>query len=182
MRRLTAATLVFDAVTAAALAVLSLGAIADPPIVEVTVPESAAAQEVIRAVMALRARDERGSGPIGLWQFGVPIAWTERDIAAQSYSVSRGLVEAASVMPRAMAVFAHPLSEESVDQLSSILDAQLFLVRRRQLSPSLEASPRVLFRNAVYAIVSAPPRQRAADGKVGRSTAHEIADVSTAKV
>jgi hypothetical protein len=144
--------------------------------------ESAAAQEVIRAVMALRSSDERVSGPIGLRQFGVPIAWTERDIAAQSYSVSEGLVEAGAVVPRAMALFARPLTDESVDQLSSILDAQLFLVRRRQLSPSLEASPRVLFRNAVYAIVCAPPRQRAADGKVGRSTAHEIVDVSTAKV
>jgi hypothetical protein len=145
-------------------------------------PESAAAQEVIRAMMALRSSDERVSGPIGLRQFGVPIAWTERDIAAQSYSVSSGLVESASVVPRAKAVFAHPLTDESVDQLSSILDAQLFLVRRSQMSPSLEASPRVLFRNAVYAIVRASPRQRASDGKVSKSTAHEIADVSTAKV
>jgi hypothetical protein len=145
-------------------------------------PESAAAQEVIRAITALRSPDERVSGPIGLRQFGVPIAWTERDIAAQSYSVSAGLVEAGSVVPRAMAILAQPLTDASIDRLSSVLDAQLFLVRRRQLAPSLEASPRVLFRNAVYAVVSASPRQRAADDRVGRSKALEIADVSTAKV
>lgn len=142
--------------------------------------ESAAAQEAIRAMAALRARDERVAGPVGLRQFGVPLAWTERDVASLSYSMSRALVESAAAVPRVRAILERPVTEQSVVQLSSVLDAQLFLLRRRQLTSSLDDSSRVLFQNAVYAIVSVSPEPRhVGGGRVGRSTAHESADVAS---
>ena len=120
--------------------------------------ETAAAQEAIRAVQALRARSDRVAGPVGLRQFGVPLAWTDKDVAAQSYSVSPALFEAADAMGRSHQLLQHPLTDESLAGLATLLDAQLFLLRRQQLGTALATSDRVLFENAVYAVVQVEPR------------------------
>ncbi len=143
--------------------------------------ESRAAQEAIRAVKALQVPNGRVSGPVGLRQFGVPLAWIPRDVESLSYAPSSELVESADVVARAAPILSSPLTEESVSALASILEAQLFLVRRRQIAPSLEASETLLFENDAYAIVAAPPKRvRDAGGKVGRSTARETVGVSSA--
>ena len=137
--------------------------------------DTAAAQEAIRAVHALRASSERVAGPVALRQYGIPIAWVAKDILTQSYSVSRGLVEANDVFRRAEPLLARPLTDESLRQASSILEAPLFLVPPQQLDRRLAASPCLLFRNDVWAVVCvAPSPLHAADGRVSRSTAREI--------
>lgn len=142
--------------------------------------ESGAAQEAIRAVRALRDPSARVSGPVGLRQFGVPIAWIARDITAQSYSVSPGLLESADVVSRADAVFAGSVTADSIARLAPILDAELFLVRVAKLDRSFEASVQVLFANHRYAIVAAAAPLHAASGRVSRSTAREIVAGATA--
>ena len=120
--------------------------------------ETRAAQEAIRAVQALRASSERVSGPVGLRQFFVPTAFTGKDIYGMSYSTSRGFIEATETVQRADALFARPITDESLGRLASVLDAQLFLLQRDQLDSTLAASPRVLFENKVFAIVGAGTR------------------------
>jgi len=115
--------------------------------------ETAAAQETIRAVQALRASNERVAGPQGLREFGIPLAWVRRDMVTMAYGLTPALVESADVLARAEPLEARPLTAESLGQLSSILEAQLFLVRRPRLDPALLNTPRVLFRNDVYAVV-----------------------------
>jgi hypothetical protein len=117
---------------------------------------SGAAMEVIRALQALRVGDARVSGPVGLREFDVPIAWVWKDVIALSYSSSRGLLESAETTARAQPLLATTVTEHSLAELSSILDAQIFLLRRRQVDAPLARSPRVLFVNDVYAIVHAP--------------------------
>lgn len=117
--------------------------------------ESGAAQEAIRAMQALRASGERVSGPVGLRQFDVPLAFVPKDVIGLTYSTGSALVESVDAVNRAQPLFAASITDESLAQLSSVLDAQLFLLRRRQLDPSLARSPRVLFENSVYAIVTA---------------------------
>jgi hypothetical protein len=119
--------------------------------------ESGAAQEAIRAVLALRAPTERVAGPMGLRQFDVPLAWTSRDVAAQSYAVTPGLIESAAVMPRVETIVARPLTAHAVAEVSSTLQAPLLLVRRSQMDSSIESAPFVLFRNRVYAVLRAAP-------------------------
>lgn len=96
--------------------------------------------------------------------------------------VTKGLIESAAVVPRAETIYARPLTSDSVAELSSLLEAQLFLVRKRQLDPSLASSPRVLFQNSVFVVLRAAPEHvRRADGRVDRSTAREtVADSATA--
>lgn len=117
--------------------------------------ESGAAQEAIRAVQALRAGGERVSGPVGLRQFDVPLAFVPKDVIGLTYSTGSGLIESVDAVNHSQRLFAAPITDESLAQLSSVLDAQLFLLRRHQLDSSLARSPRVLFENNVYAIVSA---------------------------
>jgi hypothetical protein len=116
---------------------------------------SGAAMEVIRALQALRADHELVSGPVGLRQFDVPIAWIWKDVIVLSYSRSRGLLESADTTARAQPLLARTVTEQSLAELSSILDAQVFLLRRIQVDEPLARSPRVLFVNDVYAIVHA---------------------------
>lgn len=115
--------------------------------------ETRAAQETILAVRALRARNERVAGPHSLREFGIPLVWIRRDMLTMAYSLSPSLVESADVLSRAEPLQAQTLTTESLQQLASILEAQLFLVRIGQLDPALLDTPRVLFRNDVYAVV-----------------------------
>jgi len=119
--------------------------------------ESASAQEAIRALVALRAPTERVAGPMGLRQFDVPLAWTSRDVAAQSYAVTPGLIESAAVMPQVEAIVARPLTAHAVGEVSSTLQAPLLLVRRSQMDSTIESASFVLFRNRVYAVLRAAP-------------------------
>ena len=112
---------------------------------------SGAAMEVIRAVQVLRVPGERVSGPVGLRQFDVPLAWVWKDVIALSYSRSADLLQSAERTARAQ-----PLLE-----LSRILDARLFLLRRKQLGVPLARSPAVLFVNDDYAVVRAADAARA---------------------
>lgn len=115
--------------------------------------ETGAAQETIRAVQALRAPNERVAGPQGLREFGIPLAWIRRDMVTMGYTLSPALVESSDALSRAEPLEASPLTTDSLRQLSSILEAQLFLVRIPRLDPALLNTPRVLFRNDVYAVV-----------------------------
>jgi hypothetical protein len=116
---------------------------------------SGAAMEVIRALRALRGPDERVSGPVGLRQFDVPLAWLSKDVIALSYSRSNDLLESAETTARSQPLLAQTVTEETLGRLSSILEAQVFLLRRGQIDEALARSPRVLFVNDVYAVVHA---------------------------
>jgi hypothetical protein len=63
--------------------------------------------------------------------------------------VSRGLVESAAVVPAFSRLSSEPLTNDSVVQLASILDAQLFLLRTRQLAASMDNPACALLENAV---------------------------------
>jgi len=116
---------------------------------------SGAAMEVIRAVQVLRVPGERVSGPVGLRQFDVPLAWVWKDVIALSYSRSIDLLESADTTARAQPLLADTVTAPSLLQLSRILEARLFLLRRKQLGEPLARSPAVLFVNDVYAVVRA---------------------------
>src|SRR5262249_49426474 len=79
--------------------------------------ETAAAQEAIRAVGALRAPTERVAGPQGLREFGIPLAWIRRDLVTLAYTASPALVESADVLARAEPLWARPVTGESLRQL-----------------------------------------------------------------
>jgi hypothetical protein len=116
---------------------------------------SRAAMEVIRAVQTLRTPGERVSGPVGLRQFDVPLAWVWKDVIALSYSRSADLLESAAITARAQPLLGTTVTDTSLSELSGILDADLFLLRRRQVDEPLARSPAVLFVNDVYAVVRA---------------------------
>jgi hypothetical protein len=122
---------------------------------------SGAAMEVIRAVQVLRVPGERVSGPVGLRQFDVPLAWVWKDVIALSYSRSADLLQSAETTARAQPLLARTVTEPSLLQLSRILDARLFLLRRKQLGVPLARSPAVLFVNDDYAVVRAADAARA---------------------
>jgi hypothetical protein len=119
--------------------------------------ESNAAQEAIRAVSALRASDERVMGPVGLRQFDIPLACGWKDVGVLAYSAAGALIECADEVARGLPLLRRPVTERSLDELSSVYSAQLLLLRRADLDDSLARSAQVLFENEVYAIVRARP-------------------------
>jgi hypothetical protein len=123
-------------------------------------PPSRAAMEVIRAVAALRDPGERVSGPVGLRQFDIPLAWVWKDVISLSYSRSGDLLESADVTARAQPLLAGAVTHPRLLEASRILEAQLFLLRRAQLGEPVARSPGVLFANDVYAVVRPADRER----------------------
>ena len=118
---------------------------------------SRAAQESIRAVQALRTRDARVIGPMGLREFDIPVGWTWKDKGPLSYSPSGGLIACADTIARGLPLLGRPITDASLAELSTIYDAQLLFVKRDQLDATLAQSPRVLFANEVYTLVDARP-------------------------
>lgn len=114
---------------------------------------TAAAQEAIRAVQALRQPDERVAGPVGLRQYGIPLAWTWKDVSLLANASAPALLESASAVERSAPLLAGRISSESVMAIARELDAQVLLVRREQLDESVLASDQLVFENAVYAVV-----------------------------
>ena len=115
--------------------------------------ESNAAQEAIRAVVALRGAGERVIGPVGLRQFDVPLACGWKDVGVLAYSGAGALIDCAEAVAHGLRIQRRPITERSLEELSSIYDAQLLFARRSELDASLARSAQVLFENDVYAIV-----------------------------
>ena len=116
---------------------------------------SAAAQEAIRVVQAVHLPDERVAGPVGLRQYGVPLAWTWKDVLLLAYASAPALLDAAAAHQRAQALLTHPITPESLRDLSGVLDAQLFLIPRAQVDETLARSECVLFENDAYVVARA---------------------------
>ena len=114
---------------------------------------TAAAQEAIRAVQALRQSDERVAGPVGLRQYGIPVAWTWKDVLLLAYANAPAVIESGQAVERTQALLTGAVSEESLETIARELDAQLVLVTRVQLDDEMAVSDRLLFQNPAYAIL-----------------------------
>jgi hypothetical protein len=117
---------------------------------------TAAAQEAVRAVQALRQPGERVAGPVGLRQFGIPLAWTWKDVLLLAYANGPAVLESARATERTGALLAGRITSESLGTIARELDAQLVFVRREQLDDAVARSDQVVFVNAVYALLRVP--------------------------
>ncbi len=115
--------------------------------------ESNAAQEAIRAVVALRGARERVIGPVGLRQFDIPLACGWKDVGVLAYSDAGALIDCAEEVAHALPIQGRPITEQAMNELSSIYGAQLLFARRSQLDDSLARSAQVRFENDVYVII-----------------------------
>lgn len=121
--------------------------------------------ESFRAVKTLRRKEERVGGTFHLRQIHVPVAFNNKDLGVLAYSSPASLVNAKNVLQQSEGRMNWPLDNvASLDQ-ASILEAEMLLLPREQVAPSLTRSDAVLFQNAGFLLVRPKPEDIAAHRK-----------------
>lgn len=122
--------------------------------------------EAFRAVRTMRQSDEVVGGTFFLRQMHIPVAYNNKDLGVLAYSSPAGLVTAKNVLRQSGERLDWPVDQSAAVDQAAILRADILLLPRKSMAPSLARSHRVLFQNASNVLVRVDPQQVIARRKV----------------
>lgn len=122
--------------------------------------------EAYRAVRTMRRTNEVVGGSFHLRQMHIPVAYNNKDLGVLAYSSPAGLVNAKNVLRQSAERLEWPLDQAVAVDQAAILGAEILLLPRESIAPSLARSDRVLFQNASQVLVRVDPQQVVARKKV----------------
>lgn len=122
--------------------------------------------EAFRAVRTMRQSTEVVGGTFFLRQMHIPVAYNNKDLGVLAYSSPAGLVTAKNVLRQSAERLEWPLDQAVAVDQAAILVADILLLPRSEMAPSLARSNRVLFQNASHVLVRLDPQQIIARRKV----------------
>ncbi|MDB5339191.1 MAG: hypothetical protein JWN70_4810, partial [Planctomycetaceae bacterium] len=121
--------------------------------------EMAQEMEAFRAVKTMRRAKEVVSGTFHMRQMHIPVAYNNKDLGVLAYSSPANLVAAKNVLRQSADRLAWPLDQLAALDQAAIMDAQILLLSRDEITPGLARSDRVVFQNASHVLVRLDPKQ-----------------------
>ncbi len=121
--------------------------------------ELAQEMEAFRAVKTMRRAGEVVGGSFHLRQIHIPVAYNNKDLGVLAYSSPANLVAAKHVLRQSADRMTWPLDQSAAIDQAAILDAEILLLPRNDVTPGLARSDRVLFQNASNILVRLDPKQ-----------------------
>ncbi len=121
--------------------------------------EMAQEMEAFRAVRTMRRATEVVGGSFHLRQMHIPVAYNNKDLGVLAYSSPANLVAAKQVLRQSADRMAWPLDQSAALDQAAILDAEILLLPRDEITPGLARSNRVLFQNAAHVLVRLDSKQ-----------------------
>lgn len=115
--------------------------------------------EAFRAVKTMRSESEVVGGSFHLRQMGIPVAYNNKDLGVLAYSSPAALVKAKTVLRQSADRAVWPIDQNGAIDQAAILNADILLMNRDDIAPSLARSDRVIFQNASHVLIRVDPRQ-----------------------
>jgi hypothetical protein len=89
----------------------------------------------------------------------IPVAYNNKDLGVLAYSSPQTLVQAKRVLRESAERMVWPVDEAGAVNQAAILGADILLLKRNEIAPSLARSDRVLFQNASNVLIRVDPKQ-----------------------
>jgi hypothetical protein len=121
--------------------------------------EMAQEMEAFRAVKTMRRPNEVVGGSFHMRQMHIPVAYNNKDLGVLAYSSPADLVAAKNVLRQSADRMVWPLDQSAAIDQAAILNAEILLLSRDEITPGLAQSDRVLFQNASHILVRLDPKQ-----------------------
>lgn len=115
--------------------------------------------EAFRAVRTMRSQGEVVGGTFHLRQMLIPVAYNNKDLGVLAYSSPAALVQARSVLRESAMRLVWPVDQNAAVDQAAILGADILLLKRNEIAPSLARSDRVIFQNASNVLIRVDPKQ-----------------------
>lgn len=115
--------------------------------------------EAFRAVKTMRRAKEVVGGTFHMRQMHIPVAYNNKDLGVLAYSSPADLVAAKHVLRQSADRMVWPLDQSAAIDQAAILNAEILLLLRDEITPGLAQSDRVLFQNATHILVRLDPRK-----------------------
>lgn len=115
--------------------------------------------EAFRAVRTMRGSKEVVGGTFHLRQMQIPVAYNNKDLGVLAYSSPAALVQAKSVLQQSAIRKTWPVDQTGAVDQAAILGADILLLKRDEIAPSLARSNRVLFQNASNVLLRVDSKQ-----------------------
>jgi hypothetical protein len=115
--------------------------------------------EAFRAVRTMRGSQEVVGGTFHLRQMQIPVAYNNKDLGVLAYSSPAALVQAKNVLRQSALRMTWPVDQAGAIDQAAILGADILLLKRDEIAPSLARSDQVLFQNASNVLIRVDPKQ-----------------------
>ncbi|MDB5390663.1 MAG: rane protein of unknown function [Planctomycetaceae bacterium] len=115
--------------------------------------------EAFRALRTMRGSKEVVGGTFHLRQMQIPVAYNNKDLGVLAYSSPAALVQAKNVLNQSAIRMIWPVDQTGAVDQAAILGADILLLKRNEIAPSLARSDRVLFQNASNVLIRVDPKQ-----------------------
>jgi hypothetical protein len=133
------------------------------------IPEDIALEwELVRVLQSVRRAEEVVSGPLFLRASHIPLAWLQKDLGCLAYANPRELVAAKTQLERAAELRTWPMTQERLNALAGVLNAQLIVLEDGAAASDSEVESSTVFRNEKYVVARASPKGLAEAGPDSR--------------